>query len=68
MKYLLGIGATQFFAEFADYVQRKYGAEAGFISMNLPRLIEELEKLEMENPIICSSINRIGFRVSGGKA
>ena len=35
--------------------------------MNLPMLLDVLEKKGIENPIICSSINKIGFRMSGGK-
>ena len=63
---LLGLGMTQFLAEFSDHVQKKYKAEAGFIIMNLPRLVIELEKLGLDNPIVCSSINKIGFRMFGG--
>lgn len=64
---LLGLGMTQFLAEFSAHVQKSYNAEAGFITMNLPRLINELDILGLENPIVCSSINKIGFRMSGGK-
>jgi len=34
--------------------------------MNLPRLHDALNSVGIENPIICSSINKIGFRMSGG--
>lgn len=64
---LLGLGMTQFLAEFSAYVQEKYNAEAGFITMNLPQLVDELDKLGLENPIVCSSINKIGFRMAGGR-
>lgn len=64
---LLGLGMTQFLADFSDYVQKKYNAEAGFITMNLPQLVDELKKLDLDNPIVCSSINKIGFRMSGGR-
>ena len=40
-------------------------AEPGFITMNMPRLVDMCERLGIENPIICSSINKIGFRMSG---
>ena len=63
---LLGLGMAEFFLEFSDYVKEKYNAEAGFITMNLPLLVEELEKISLINPIVCSSINKIGFRMSGG--
>lgn len=64
---LLGLGMTQFLVEFSEHVHETYNAEAGFITMNLPQLVDELDKLGLENPIICSSINKIGFRMSGGK-
>ena len=35
--------------------------------MNLPRLLDVLENCGIENPIICTSINKIGFRMCGGK-
>ena len=61
----LGLGMHDFFAEFAKYVKSKYDAEAGFITMNLPMLSKVLEKIGLNDPIICASINKIGFRVSG---
>ena len=61
----LGLGMHDFFAEFAKYVKSKYDAEAGFITMNLPMLAKVLEKIGLNDPIICASINKIGFRVSG---
>jgi len=63
---LLGLGAYDCFVAFAEYVEKKYGAEAGFITMNLPRLLDVLEECGIENTIICASINKIGFRMSGG--
>ena len=63
---ILGMGMSDFFEAFADYVREKYSAEPGFITMNLPLLLEVLEKRGIENPIICASINKIGFRMPGG--
>ncbi len=63
---LFGIGYTDVFKEFETYVNKKYGAEAGFITMNLPMLLPVLEKVGIKNPIICSNINKIGFRMCGG--
>ena len=64
---LLGLGMIEVLRAFHSYVEKKYNAEAGFITMNMPKLLQELEKVGIENPIICSSINRAGFRMSGGK-
>lgn len=65
---ILGLGFHQTFRTFADHVRQRYGAEPGFITMNLPQLVKVLETLGIENPIICSNINKIGFRMSGGLA
>ena len=64
---LLGLGMTDFFVAFHEYVAKKYNAEAGFITMNMPKLLEVLENAGIQNPIICSSINKANFRMSGGK-
>jgi len=64
---LLGLRAVDVLVGFHSYVQKKYGAEAGFITMNLPKLVDELAKAGIENPIVCASINKVGFRMSGGK-
>jgi len=63
---LLGLKLYPVLAEFARYVQERYHAEAGFITMNLPLLLGALEDVGVENPIVCANINKIGFRMSGG--
>jgi hypothetical protein len=64
---LLGLGMVDFLKAFHEYVAKKYNAEAGFITMNMPKLLTTLEGVGITNPIICSSINKVGFRMSGGK-
>lgn len=63
---LSGLGFTEAFRIFADHVRTRYGAEPGFITMNLPRLLDDLEGVGIENPLVCSNINKLGFRMSGG--
>ncbi len=63
---LLGIGMNDAFGYFADHVKAKYGAEPGFITMNMPRLLDVLEQAGIDNPIVCANINKIGFRMCGG--
>ena len=63
---LLGLGMHDALRFFAEHVRDKYGAEPGFITMNLPRLLDVLETLGIDNPIVCANINRIGFRMCGG--
>jgi len=65
---LLGLRLHPVFAEFARYVQERYHAEPGFITMNLPLLLGALEEVGVKNPIVCANINKIGFRMCGGIA
>ena len=62
----LGLNATDSFRYFADHVRGKYGSEPGFITMNMPMLLPVLDKAGIKNPIICTNLNKIGFRMSGG--
>jgi len=64
---LLGLHADEILIGFYNYVKKKYNAEAGFITMNMPKLLDVLENGGIKNPIICASINKAGFRMSGGK-
>ncbi|RYG85780.1 hypothetical protein EON77_04930 [bacterium] len=63
---ILGLGANVCFKMFADHVRNKYNAEPGFITMNVPRLLDVLEAQGVDNPIVCANINKIGFRMCGG--
>ncbi|HWT34264.1 MAG TPA: hypothetical protein VN107_10890 [Microbacterium sp.] len=63
---LSGLGFTEAFRIFADHVKTRYGAEPGFITMNLPRTLDELERAGVADPLVCSNINKLGFRMSGG--
>lgn len=63
---LLGLGMNDAFVIFSNYVKCRYNAEPGFITMNAPRLLDALEGCGIDNPIICSNVNKIGFRMSGG--
>jgi len=63
---LLGLGFEAAFGIFAEHVRRRYQAEPGFITMNLPSLLPVLERQGIDNPIVCSNINKIGFRMCGG--
>jgi len=65
---LLGLGLTEAFRIFADHVRRRYGAEPGYITMNLPRTLDALDAAGIDNPIVCASINKLGFRMCGGIA
>lgn len=63
---LLGLGAKDAFRLFADHVAKTFGAEPGFITMNMPRLLDALDEVGVDNPIVCANINKSGFRMCGG--
>src|SRR5690554_863609 len=63
---VLGLKMFDVFKAYDEYIRKKYNAEPGYITMNMPVLLDVLNSLGIENPIICSSINKIGFRMSGG--
>ena len=62
---LLGLGMREILVHFAEYVRKEYHAEPGYITMNLPMMVDMCSEEGIKNPIICSSINKIGFRMSG---
>jgi hypothetical protein len=62
----LGLGMNEAFRIFHDHVRNRYNAEPGYITMNVPRLLDVLDELGIENPIVCANVNKIGFRMCGG--
>ena len=63
---LLGLGFDEAFAAFDRHVRARYDAEPGYITMNLPLLLDCLEAIGISNPVVCANINAMGFRMSGG--
>ena len=65
---LLGLEMHNMLYEFSKYVQKKYNVKAGFFTMNKVKLYDVLvNKLGIEEPIIVSNINKIGFRMNPSK-
>ncbi|MHC4165399.1 MAG: hypothetical protein ACYSWQ_00380 [Planctomycetota bacterium] len=58
---LLGLKAKTVTVEFANYVRSAYGVDPAFNTMNMPRLVDFLLDCGIENPIVCSAINKIGY-------
>lgn len=63
---ILGLGYYDAFRMFSDHVTKKYGAEPGYFSMNLPMLLPALDKAGVKNPIVCANVNKLAFRMAGG--
>ena len=63
---LLGLRMNECFRIFHDHVRSRFGAEPGYITMNVPRLLDALDALGIDDPIVCANVNKIGFRMCGG--
>ena len=63
---VIGLRSVDAFAAFSDHVRKKYDAEPGFITMNVPKLLPMLDEAGIKSPIVCANVNKIGFRMSGG--
>jgi hypothetical protein len=64
---IMGLGMKDVLKEYHEYIIKKHNAEPAYITMNMPMLLDMLNSVGIKNPIICSSINIDGFRMSGGK-
>ncbi|UZO81457.1 hypothetical protein NBT05_03045 [Aquimarina sp. ERC-38] len=65
---LIGLGMHNILGEYVSYVDKKYGVKAGFFTMNYTKLHNILvNELGIDNPIIVSNINKIGFRMNPSK-
>jgi hypothetical protein len=60
---LLGFGIKRIFTEFVAHVEDKYGVRAGFMTLNMPMLVDFLLDCGIDNPVVCSAINKIGFQM-----
>lgn len=60
----LGLGWKDVFRDFATYIEHKYKVRAGFITLNMPRLVDFLLKCGIEEPVVCSAINKVGFQMN----
>lgn len=58
---LLGFRVKDVFVSFVEHIKGKYGLEAGFVSMNMPMLVDFLIECGIENPIVCSAVNKAGY-------
>jgi len=64
---LLGLKVKEAFVGFVTYLKSRYNLEAGFNSMNMPMLVDFLHECGIENPIVCSSINKAGYFMNPNK-
>ncbi len=61
---ILGYGMKEIFEAYCDYVRKKYHLIPGLITQNMPYLKRKLEEWGIDEVVICSSINKIGYLMS----
>lgn len=61
---LLGYETKDIFEAYCDYVRKKYKLIPGLITQNMPYLKQKLSEWGIEEVVICSSINKIGYLMS----
>ncbi len=61
---ILGWNALDALEIFAAHVQEKYSAIPAFCTKNLPKLMQGLNQIGLENPLIMASVNKIGYQVN----
>lgn len=61
---MLGFGIKDVFFEFCEHIRKKYNALPGFITQNMPYLKQRLEEWGINEIVICSSFNKIGYLMS----
>jgi hypothetical protein len=61
---LLGYGIKEIFEEYCAYIENKHKALPGFITQNLPYCLQKLKEWKIENVVICTSFNKLGYLMS----
>jgi hypothetical protein len=61
---LLGYEVKEIFSEYCNYIKTKYKVLPGLITQNMPRLLEKLKDWKIEEVVVCSSFNKIGYLMS----
>lgn len=64
---ILGYDMPDVFKRYCEFVRKKYGILPGFITLNLPLLKRKLEEWGIEEVVICSTINAVGFNMHPSK-
>lgn len=61
---ILGYNIKEIFEEYCNYIRRKYNAMPGLITQNMPYLLSRLKLWNINEVVICSSFNKIGYLMS----
>jgi hypothetical protein len=65
---MLGLGIKEVFLAYIRHIESKYHTRAGFMTLNLPRMLTFLQDAGVDCPVVCSAINKVGFQMNPGVA
>jgi len=63
---ILGYDVKEVFIEYCKHIRKKYNALPGLITQNMPLMKAKLEEWGVEEVVLCSSFNKIGYLMSPG--
>ena len=63
----LGWDLPEILALFYNHVKDKYNTVPAFCTKNLPALMNLLNRVGIQNPLIMASINKVGYQVNPSK-
>ncbi|HEX2936814.1 MAG TPA: hypothetical protein VHO72_15770, partial [Bacteroidales bacterium] len=61
---LLGYEVKEIFYEYCEHIRKKYKTQPGFITQNMPHMLQKLKEWDIKDVVLCSSFNRIGYLMS----
>jgi hypothetical protein len=61
---ILGLDVKEVFYEYCKHIRKKYNAIPGLITQNLPELRRKFMEWGIDEVVICSSFNKIGYLMS----
>lgn len=61
---VLGYDIKEVFQRYCDFIRKKYNVIPGFITLNMPYLKKKLEEWDIEEVVICSTINKNGSNMN----
>lgn len=60
----LGFNAADIFVEYCNYIRKQYNVLPGLITQNMPKMKAKLEAWGIQEVVLCTSFNKIGYLMS----
>jgi len=63
----IGLGMKKIIENFINHVEKQYGVEPGFVTINYTKLVKTLEEWNIKIPTVMTSFNSIGYQMNPSK-